>query len=581
MKNGISIRGSRVLVSAIALVLATGATFAGNLIPIVALGGTDNAQLVAPVKNDGNSPNFVLVAAQDGTWIFNTNSTAAPWSTTTNWSGGLVADGGGFANFSTLDITGARSPVVDTTSRTVRRLDIGDTNGTHSYTISASGGASLVFDNTANSANAQLNQTSTSKGDTISAPITLTSSLDVTNASANTLTLSGVISSGGALNLASGTLALGTSANTYSGGTTISGGGKITIGGSGTPLGSGSLTLSGGTLASSASRAATATDVILTADSALTTTSNSAANMPFSGTLTGTGGTLTIRNDGSSTTAQFDVRFSGGDYTMSRPIVIDNGASTGTARLSDFNTGATTHTYTGVISGTGSYNRSTSGPAGGLTIFTADNTYTGTTTVNSGTLQLGIGGTTGSLSPSSAISIAAAGTLRFDHTSGADFVQGTNFSSAAITGAGKIIKDGTATLTLNVANTFSGGLTINKGTVIALADGALGTGSVSLLGSSVTLTLQSGATNNYIADSASLTIQLDSTVNLNYTGTDVVAGLIVNGVAQGPGVYDSTNTVEFLGMGSITVVPEPATMAMMALGAGLLVGVQRFRRKLR
>ena len=31
----------------------------------------------------------------------------------------------------------------------------------------------------------------------------------------------------------------------------------------------------------------------------------------------------------------------------------------------------------------------------------------------------------------------------------------------------------------------------------------------------------------------------------------------------------------------ITVVPEPTTVAMMALGAGLLVGLLRFRRKLR
>jgi autotransporter-associated beta strand protein len=267
---------------------------------------------------------------------------------------------------------------------------------------------------------------------------------------------------------------------------------------------------------------------------------------------------------------------------MSRPIVLDNGAGGGTVRLNDYNTGVTTHTYSGVISGGGGFNRSAStAGTGGVTVFTGDNTYTGATLIHDGTLQLGIGGTTGSLSPSSSIQIDSTGTLRFDHTTGADFVQGTNFSSTAITGLGKVVKEGTATLTLNVANTFSGGLTINKGTVIALADGALGAGGVNLLGSSVTLTLQSGATNNYIADSASLTIQLDSTVNLNYTGTDVVAGLIVNGVAQGPGVYDSTNTAEFFGMGSITVVPEPATMAMMALGAGLLVGVQRFRRKLR
>jgi fibronectin-binding autotransporter adhesin len=577
MTNGSSTRGSKILVGAIALMIGASTTFAGMLIPIVAGGGGDNIQRVSAVKVGGGGLSLV---DPDGTWIFNTNSTAAPWSTTANWSGGIIADGGGFANFSTIDITGARNPDIDTTSRTVRRIDIGDTNGTHSYTISASSGASLIFDNTANSANAQLNQTATSKGDTISAPITLNSSLDVTNASSNTLTLGGAISGVGAVNLASGTLALGSSANTYAGGTTINGG-KITIGASGTPLGSGTLTLAGGTLTSTASRSTALSSVVVTADSAITTTSNAATvNLPFSGTLTGTAGTLTIRNDGSSTTGQFDVRFSGGDYTMSRPIVIDNGASTGTARLSDFNISGTTHTYSGVISGNGSYNRSVSSGSAGLTIFLAANTYTGTTTVNSGTLQLGNGGLTGSLSPSSAITINTAGTLRFDHTTGADFTQGTDFSSSAITGAGKIIKDGTCTLTLNVANTFAGGLTINKGTVIATADGALGTGNVSLTASgSVTLTLQ-GITNS-LSDTGTLTVALDSTVNLNYTGTDVVAGLVVNGVAQGPGTYSSTDFSEFAGTGTITVVPEPTTVAMMALGAGLLVGVQRFRRKLR
>jgi hypothetical protein len=33
--------------------------------------------------------------------------------------------------------------------------------------------------------------------------------------------------------------------------------------------------------------------------------------------------------------------------------------------------------------------------------------------------------------------------------------------------------------------------------------------------------------------------------------------------------------------GTIVAVPQPTTLAMMALGAGLLVGLERFRRKLR
>jgi len=142
---------------------------------------------------------------------------------------------------------------------------------------------------------------------------------------------------------------------------------------------------------------------------------------------------------------------------------------------------------------------------------------------------------------------------------------------------GSLTKIGSGTLSLTNSNTFTGGTLINAGTLIAAHDGALGRGNVSLTASSVTLTLQSGATNNYINDSATLTIALNATVNLNYTGTDVVAGLIVNGVSQAPGIYGSSNFSEFMGTGTITVVPEPTTLAMMALGAGLLVGVQRFR----
>ena len=98
----------------------------------------------------------------------------------------------------------------------------------------------------------------------------------------------------------------------------------------------------------------------------------------------------------------------------------------------------------------------------------------------------------------------------------------------------------------------------------------------------MTLTLQGGVNPNFIADTATLTIGFSTdTVNLNYTGTEVVGGLMVEGSTIGPGTYGSGDFAEFMGTGTITVVPEPTTMAMMALGGSLLVGVQRFRRKLR
>ena len=73
-------------------------------------------------------------------------------------------------------------------------------------------------------------------------------------------------------------------------------------------------------------------------------------------------------------------------------------------------------------------------------------------------------------------------------------------------------------------------------------------------------------------------------INLNYSGNNTIAGLVVDGISQGPGVYGSTATNPdgaFAGVGTITVVPEPTTIGMVALGGSLLVGAMRFRRRLR
>jgi fibronectin-binding autotransporter adhesin len=153
--------------------------------------------------------------------------------------------------------------------------------------------------------------------------------------------------------------------------------------------------LNGGALNSSANRSVTTAainnPINLTADSAITTTSTAATvNLNLnSNSIGGSAGTLTFRNDAASGTGQFDPRFSG-TFTFSRPIVIDNFGtnSTSTTRLSSFNTVTTgPQTFTGVISGNGSYRRSASSPLdGGTTTFTAANTYSGGTAINDGVL---------------------------------------------------------------------------------------------------------------------------------------------------------------------------------------------------
>lgn len=118
-------------------------------------------------------------------------------------------------------------------------------------------------------------------------------------------------------------------------------------------------------------------------------------------------------------------------------------------------------TISGVISGANTANLSLgTGAQQGTLVLTGTNTYTGTTVINAGTLQLGNGGTTGSLSPASAI--MDNGLLRFNRadtvTQGADF-------GAAISGSGGIVQAGPGTLVLSGINGYAGTTAINGGTL--------------------------------------------------------------------------------------------------------------------
>ncbi len=92
----------------------------------------------------------------------------------------------------------------------------------------------------------------------------------------------------------------------------------------------------------------------------------------------------------------------------------------------------------------------------GTVIFRTNNTFTGTTTINAGTLQLGDGTTDGSIALSS--QITNLGNLVF-MTSGAQSV------SNPITGSGNLTMSGTGILTLTSANDYTGNTTLNSGTL--------------------------------------------------------------------------------------------------------------------
>ncbi len=151
----------------------------------------------------------------------------------------------------------------------------------------------------------------------------------------------------------------------------------------------------------------------------------------------------------------------------------------------------------GVIAGTGSLNSLTRSGTGTLTLSSA-NTYTGTTTISSGTLQLGNGGTTGSLATTSAITNN--GTLAFNRSD--TITQGTQFSGGAITGSGGLQKNGSGTLILNANNTYVGLTTVNSGKLIVQGTntdtGRLQSTSGIVVNSGATLEL--GSTNMFTAN---------------------------------------------------------------------------------
>jgi autotransporter-associated beta strand protein len=79
----------------------------------------------------------LVAQAANGTWI-NTTS-GGLWSVTSNWSGGIVADGNLFtANFSTLDITADNTVRLDTT-RTIAGLNFGDTTPSNNWILDNNG----------------------------------------------------------------------------------------------------------------------------------------------------------------------------------------------------------------------------------------------------------------------------------------------------------------------------------------------------------------------------------------------------------------------------------------------------------
>ena len=340
--------------------------------------------------------------------------------------------------------------------------------------------------------------------------MTLGSGGGTINTNGNDTTVSSGISGTGALvKSGSGTLTL-TGANSYTGGTTISTG-----------------TLVGDTSSLTGN---------ITDNAALTF--SQAADGAFAGDIGGTGsltktgaGTLTLTGTNS---------YTGGTTISAGTLVGDTDSLTGniTNNAALAFSQAADGTFSGDISGTGSFAKT---GAGVLTL-SGNNSYTGTTTLSSGTLKAGAAQVLGT---NSAVSLAAATTLDlngFDQTVGslsgtgnvslgtaALSVGGDNSSTAyggSMSGSGSLTKTGSGTLTLTGSNSYTGGTTIAGGTLVGNSDSLTGN-----IANNAALTFNQTAAGTYtgnITGTGSLTKTGSGTLTLtganSYAGGTTVSG---------------------------------------------------------
>ncbi|EHK8789003.1 autotransporter outer membrane beta-barrel domain-containing protein [Salmonella enterica] len=468
-----------------------------------------------------------------------------------------VTDAHGTFNLTNADGSFAVNAVLENVDAT---LDPASATGWDGTSLIKQGAGTLIL----NAENTYTGGTTISGGTLVATNVDALGSGDVTDDATLELNTGGtfdnaISGSGQVVKSGDDTLTLSGS-NTYTGGTIISGGtlvasnvealgtGDVTdnavlelntggdfinnIGGTGrveksgddTLTLSGSNTYTGGTTINDGTLIATSVDALGSGD----VTDNAVLELNTGGDfINNIGGTGRVEKSGDDTlTLSGSNTYTGGTLISSGTLVASNVEALGTGDITDnavleLNTGGT---FDNVISGSGQVVKS-----GDETLtLSGANSYTVGTLISSGTLV--------------ANDVNALGTGDVTDNAVLELNTGGTFDNA-ISGSGQVVKSGDETLTLSGSNTYTGGTTINDGTLIATSVDALGSGDVT---DNAVLELNTGGDfDNAISGSGQVVKSGDETLTLSGTNS-YTDGTLISG-----GTLVATN-LEALGTGDVT-----------------------------